>query len=172
MPTQQAENGFDIKRLKELRARAGLTQVQLGERAGVHPIQICFFETGRVKKPHARTMAKLCAALSACFPDGLPQEGMYADGLRRAACPHCWAPNCHTLEVCIPGIELQCVSCSRVFRLDENGRAYVPAPPKPTTPHDRPSYARDMSPEARANISAGQRKRHAREREENARAHD
>ena len=168
MVTSRAESGFDIKQLKFYRERARLTQAQLSEKSGVHPVQICFYETGRVKKPQSKTVAKLAAALSACFRDGLPAERMYADGLRRAACPHCGAPNCHTLEVYIPGVEFTCVSCARAWRLNEKGRAYVPEPPKQTTPHDRPSYGRDrmMSKEARANISAGQRRRHAREREE------
>ncbi|MBE3130611.1 MAG: helix-turn-helix transcriptional regulator [Acidobacteria bacterium] len=163
MVTKQVENGFDIKRLRFYREKAKLTQAELGKRAGVHPIQISFYETGRNKKPHASTIAKLEAALSACFPGGMPQEGMYADGLRRAACPHCGAPNCHTLEVCIPGIELRCISCSRVFRLDEKGRAHVPGPaPAPA----RVLMMHEMTAAARARISAGQRRRHARERGE------
>jgi DNA-binding XRE family transcriptional regulator len=161
---KQAENGFDINRLKFYREKARLTQAELGKRAGVHPIQISFYETGRVKKPHSKTAAKLYAALSACFRDGLPMGGgMYADGLRRAACPHCGAPNCHTLEVCIPGVELQCISCSRVFRLDAKGRAYVPGPtPLPA----KVLLMHEMSAAARARISAGQLRRHARERAE------
>lgn len=161
METTQAESGFDIKRLKEYREKAKLTQAELGKRSGISPVQVCFYETGRVKKPHAATAAKLAAALSACRVG----EGMYADGLRRAACPHCGAPNCHTLEVSIPGIEFQCVSCSRAFRLDEKGRAYVPAPPESPK---RVLLMHEMSAAARARISAGQRRRHAREREENA----
>lgn len=163
MVTTQVENGFDIKRLKEYRKKARLSQRQLAAKAGINLTQVSWIETGRTKKSHPATAAKLCAALSACFPGGLPQDGgVYADGLRRAACPHCGAPNCHTLEVCIPGIELQCISCSRVFRLDAKGRAYVPGPPAGRGEKDGPR----MSGEARANISAGQRKRHAREREE------
>jgi DNA-binding XRE family transcriptional regulator len=165
MVTTQAESGFDIKRLKEFREKARLTQAQLAEKSGVHALQICFYETGRVKKPHPKTAAKLEAALSACFPDGLPMTGMCADGLRRAACPHCGAPNCHTLEVCIPGIELQCVSCARVFRLDAKGQAYVPGPPPAPA---RVLLMHEMSAAARARISAGQLRRHARERGESA----
>jgi len=164
MLTSQAESGFDIKRLKELRARAGLSQRQLAERAGINLTQVAWIETGRTKKPHPKTLAKLAAALSACFESGQSERwGMYADGLRRAACPHCGAPNCHTLEVCIPGIEFFCISCARVFRLDEKGRAYVPAPPLAPA---RVLLMHEMSAAARERISAGQRRRHAREREE------
>jgi DNA-binding XRE family transcriptional regulator len=161
MVTTQAESGFDIKRLKLYREKARLTQTELGKRAGISLAQIGNLEKGRCI-PFRSTLAKLYAALSAYFPGGLPGGGMYADGLRRAAYPHCGAPNCHTLEVCIPGIELQCISCSRVFRLDAKGRAYVPEPPSGKGEKTGPR----MSGEARANISAGQRRRRAREREE------
>jgi len=162
MAIQQAEGGFDIKRLKFYRERARLTQTELGKRAGVCAVQICHLEKGK-HKPHPKTAAKLYAALSACFRGGLPMGGMYADGLRRAGCPHCGAPNGHTLEVCIPGIELQCVSCARVFRLDAKGRAYVPGP---VSAPAKILLMHEMSAAARARISAGQRRRHARERGE------
>ena len=162
MLTTQAENGFDIKRLKFYRERAKLTQAELGKRAGVHPVQICFYEKGK-HKPHPKTVAKIEAAISACFADGLPAERMYADGMRRAACPHCGAPNCHTLEVNIPGVEFKCVSCARVFRLDAKGRAYVPE--RPELPK-RVLMMHEMTAAARERISAGQRRRHARERGE------
>ena len=152
MLTMQAESGFDIKRLKELRTRAKLTQAELGKKAGVHPVQICFYEKGK-HKPHPKTVAKIEAAISACF----------ADGMRRAACPHCGAPNCHTLEVNIPGVEFKCVSCARVFRLDAKGRAYVPE--RPELPK-RVLMMHEMTAAARERISAGQRRRHARERGE------
>lgn len=162
MPTQQAESGFDIARLKELRTRAGLTQMALGAKAGVSHITICQYECGKVPRPRASVLARIEAALSAC-----PEVGggfdmtPYPDGLHRTSCPHCGAPNCHTLERPIPGIEFQCISCTRVFRLDKHGRAYIPEPRPPVL-----GQTHLMSPESRANISAGQRRRHQRERAE------
>jgi DNA-binding XRE family transcriptional regulator len=168
MVTTQAENGFDIKRLRLYRERAGMTQSELSKRSGVNPIQICFYETGRTKKPHPKTAEKLLAALSACFREGLPPAKPMAcrpPGVHRAACPHCGAPNCHALEVNIPGVEFQCVSCSRVFRLDAQGRPFVPEPaPAPA----RVLQMHEMSAATRERISAGQRRRHARERGEEA----
>ena len=157
MVTTQAESGFDIKRLKELRAKAGLTQKDLAARARVSHITICLYENGKVPRPRASVVGRIAAALSACGTGG----GMYADGLRRAGCPHCGAPNCHALEVCIPGVELQCISCGRVFRLDAKGRAYIPGPVP-----GRGEKRGVMSDEGRENISAGQLRRHARERAE------
>jgi len=159
MVTTQAVTGFDIKRLKELRTKAGLTQKDLAARARVSHITICLYENGKVPRPRASVVGRIAAALSACGTGG----GMYADGLRRASCPHCGAPNCHTLEVCVPGVEFQCIVCSRVFRLDAKGRAYVPEPaPAPA----RVLLMHEMSAAARARISAGQLRRHARERAE------
>ncbi len=68
MPTTQAETWFDIRRLKELRTRAGLTQKELAGKAGVHPISICMWENGHTQ-PWRSTLAKLAAALSA-YDDG------------------------------------------------------------------------------------------------------
>ena len=168
MPIQQAGSGFDIKRLKFYRERAGLSQAALGKRSGVHPIQICAYETGRIKKPHPKTAAKLEAALSACFREGLPPamptKNRPADSIR-IVCPHCGASSFSLAD--IPGVEYKCVSCSRDFKVDGKGRGYVTkAPPGRGEKHDV------MSDEARKHISAGQRARHARDRGEHVRPND
>ncbi len=79
MPTPQAGSGFDIRRLKELRTKAGLTQKQLAEKAGVNSISVSLWENGHAK-PWRSTLAKLAAALSAC---GM-EIGGGADVARRA----------------------------------------------------------------------------------------
>ncbi len=118
MATNEAESGFDIKRLKFYREKAGLSQTQLGKKSGVHPIQICHYETGR-HKPHARQIAKLEAALSACFREGLPPakptDGRPPDS-HRIVCPHCGASSFTFSEN--SAIEYKCISCCRIFRPD------------------------------------------------------
>jgi transcriptional regulator with XRE-family HTH domain len=50
-------------RLRELREAAGLTQVQLAERAGLHPQGVVKLERGE-REPAWSTVVALCAALS------------------------------------------------------------------------------------------------------------
>lgn len=168
MATTQAGSGFDITRLKEFREKARLTQAQLAEKAGVHVISISLWENGKSKKPYQSTLAKLEAALSACFREGLPPamptKNRPADSIR-IVCPHCGASSYSLAD--IPGVEYKCVSCSRDFKVDGKGRGYVPkAPP------GRGEKRGVMSDEGRERISAGQLRRHARERAEEKRDED
>jgi DNA-binding XRE family transcriptional regulator len=127
METKQPENGFDIRRLKFYREKAGLSQAALGKKAGIHPIQVSFYETGRIKKPHPKTAAKLEAALSACFREGLPPATPTENrpaGSIRIVCPHCGGSSYSLAD--IPGIEYKCISCSRGFKVDARGRGHEP----------------------------------------------
>jgi transcriptional regulator with XRE-family HTH domain len=49
-------------RLKDARKRAGLTQKQLAERAGLHEMTVTQYEIGR-RSPSLATVARLAAAL-------------------------------------------------------------------------------------------------------------
>ena len=62
MVTTQAVTGFDIKRLKELRAKVGLTQKDLAARARVSHITICLYENGKVPRPRASVVGRIAAA--------------------------------------------------------------------------------------------------------------
>lgn len=49
--------------LKRLRQRAGLTQQQLADRAGLHQVKIAELESGRTRDPRWRTVVRLADAL-------------------------------------------------------------------------------------------------------------
>jgi transcriptional regulator with XRE-family HTH domain len=57
----QPKNTF-AARLRELREKAGLTQAQLAQRAGLHLSAVTRFEHGR-REPSLASAAKLAAAL-------------------------------------------------------------------------------------------------------------
>lgn len=50
-------------RLRALRTRAGLTQLQLATRAGLTPAAVGHIETGARTRPAAETVARLARAL-------------------------------------------------------------------------------------------------------------
>jgi transcriptional regulator with XRE-family HTH domain len=58
--------------LRELRERAGLTQVELAERSGIHQSHISRIETGFVVRPSFDVVSKLAAALGVPTDDFLP----------------------------------------------------------------------------------------------------
>jgi len=60
MPTMV---GVDKDRLRRLRLGAGLTQVQLAERAGISPDTVVRWEAGRGTRPHPSALSKLARAL-------------------------------------------------------------------------------------------------------------
>jgi transcriptional regulator with XRE-family HTH domain len=49
--------------IRHYRGEAGLTQEELAERAGLAPSSVVHLESGEVKRPRAKTLAKLAAAL-------------------------------------------------------------------------------------------------------------
>lgn len=55
--------GVDREKLRRLRLGAGLTQIQLAERAGVSPDTVVRWEGGRGGKPHPSALTKLSQAL-------------------------------------------------------------------------------------------------------------
>jgi transcriptional regulator with XRE-family HTH domain len=60
--SEAAETAFG-RRLRELRERAGLTQSQLAERAGLHPQGVVKLERGE-REPAWGTVVALCEALA------------------------------------------------------------------------------------------------------------
>ena len=166
MPTSKAESGFDVKRLRELRLAAGLTQIDLAGRAGVNNCTICKYEKGNAR-PRASVLELIWKALAQAQKERFYAEKVRPlmrsirstlDGSISLTCPHCQASSITYSDA--PGVEYKCLSCSRSFRANVRGQAYIPAPPA-----GRGEKHGVMSDEARANISAGQRKRHAEERE-------
>jgi transcriptional regulator with XRE-family HTH domain len=85
-----------------------------------------------------------------------------ADSIR-IICPHCGASSYSLFEGDIPGLAFKCFSCGRAFGMDGSMAETV----TPKAVHDRPSYARDREDSlvTKERKSAGQRRRHARERE-------
>jgi transcriptional regulator with XRE-family HTH domain len=55
--------GVDKDKLRRLRLGAGLTQIQLAERAGVSPDTVVRWETGKGNRPHPGALTKLARAL-------------------------------------------------------------------------------------------------------------
>lgn len=165
MLTKQKDMGFDGGRLRELRLAAGLTQKDLATRAGVNHISICQYETGKAR-PKLTTAERIWRALVEQRKDEFFGQEVrpltqrlrptLAGGLQ-LVCPHCGASSVTFSEV--PGVEYKCICCSRNFKLGADGRTYIPAPPP-----GRGGRLEPMSAEHRANMSAGQRARHARER--------
>jgi DNA-binding XRE family transcriptional regulator len=80
---------------------------------------------------------------------------------RRLICPHCGASSYSLCD--IPGLAFKCFSCGRAFGMD--GR--MAESPTPRFVRDQPCYARDREDSlvTKERKSAGQRRRHARERE-------
>ena len=166
----------------------GMRQLDLARLAHVSQADIVFFEKGR-RLPSIGQAKRIALALGlkveALFTDGFrkqdnrgrpikgympPEPVMLPNGSRpadsiRIVCPHCGASSYSLSD--IPGVSYQCVSCSRPFIVDANGRGHVPEP--------RPGRGEKrgvMSDEGRERISAGQRRRHARERAEEKRDED
>lgn len=52
------------ERLKELRQKLNLSQVELGRRAGVHPVTICEWEKGRTEGIKLQSVQKIAKALN------------------------------------------------------------------------------------------------------------
>lgn len=52
----------DSKALREARARVALTQDEVAEKAGIHPVTYCRVETGQ-QPPLAKTVRKIASAL-------------------------------------------------------------------------------------------------------------
>lgn len=50
-------------RIREHRTRAGLTQLEVAERSGLHVITVCRLEGGHVKNPSLETLQKLASTL-------------------------------------------------------------------------------------------------------------
>ena len=173
MPKKQMGEGFDGSRLRELRLTAGLTQKDLAARAGVNHISICQYETGKAR-PKQSTAERLWRALVQQRKEQFWGEEVrpLMRGLRptlagsiQLVCPHCGASSVTFSDV--PGVEYKCISCSRSFKLGADGRTHIPAPPP-----GRGGRLEPMSAEHRANMSTGQRARHARERGEHVRPND
>ena len=61
------------RRLRNLRATAGLTQGELAAKAGVSPATIVEIETGKRRRPHVRTMWRLADALGVALDDLLEE---------------------------------------------------------------------------------------------------
>lgn len=59
---ESAHNQHFAGRLKELRERAGITQQQLGEKAGIHKLTVAKLEQG-IREPSWATVQTLAAAL-------------------------------------------------------------------------------------------------------------
>lgn len=55
--------GVDKNKLRRLRLGAGLTQIQLAERAGVSPDTVVRWEGGKGERPHPGALSKLAQAL-------------------------------------------------------------------------------------------------------------
>ncbi len=51
------------KRLRELRESKGLTQEELGKRAGLHRVHVTQWESGRYPDPRLETLRRLAKAL-------------------------------------------------------------------------------------------------------------
>jgi transcriptional regulator with XRE-family HTH domain len=52
-----------MRNLREYRRRAGLTQMQLSERSGIHQTNISKMELGRISRPAYATVRRLADAL-------------------------------------------------------------------------------------------------------------
>ncbi len=68
--------------LRQLRTTAGLTQLELAERAGVADGTISRLERGRLKEPSAHLVEKLAAGLGVGVQDLLRRTGKPPKGLR------------------------------------------------------------------------------------------
>lgn len=90
-----------------------------------------------------------------------PSSGLRPADSRRLICPHCGASSYSLCD--IPGLAFKCFSCGRAFGMD--GR--MAESPTPRFVRDQPCYARDREDSlvTKERKSAGQRRRHARERE-------
>jgi len=161
------------------RKALGMRQLDLARLAHVCQADIVSFEKGR-RLPSIGQAKRIALAL------GLKVEALFTDGFRkqdnrgrpikgyipppeparqapnypsrRLICPHCGGSSYSLSD--IPGVSYQCMSCSRPFTVDAKGRGHVPEP-RP----GRGEKKGPMSLEGREHISAGQLRRHARERE-------
>ena len=59
---------LDTNEVKSRRLMAGLTQVQLAAKVGVHPITMVRYETGAIN-PRPSTVSRLARALGCDIPD-------------------------------------------------------------------------------------------------------
>ncbi len=147
MMLDNAQYSLLIGNLKDLRVRAGLTQKELARKSGVSTFTITHIETGAAGKTRRGVAEKLWAALTTAtraayrhsypFDEGQPgittiskaQLAAAPAGGRKIHCPHCLSPSYTMLETPIPGVEYKCIACSRVFRVDVQGRSYIPDRP-------------------------------------------
>lgn len=169
------------------RKALGMTQVQLAHLAHVAQADIVSFEKGR-RLPSIGQAKRIALTLGlkveALFTDGFreqskrggwigkaymppepvprPSSGLRPAESRRLICPHCGASSYSLCD--IPGLAFKCFSCGRAFGMD--GR--MAESPTPRFVRDQPCYARDREDSlvTKERKSAGQRRRHAREREE------
>lgn len=65
---------LDPQKLGDLRLMKGLTQAELGRKAGVSNISISMYESGARLRPHPQTTRKLAKALGVGVPDILIRE--------------------------------------------------------------------------------------------------
>ena len=163
-----------------------MRQLELARLAHVGQGDIVSFEKGR-RLPSADQAKRIALVLGykveALFEDGFrekkdnrgrppksyvpyvpPEPVMLPSGPQpveshRIICPHCGASSYALSD--IPGVEYKCRSCSRGFKVDDQGQSYVL-----DSRAGKVKMGHEISPEARARISAGQRRRHARERAE------
>lgn len=55
--------------LRAARGRLGLSQGEVADRAGIYQNALSLMETGRIKRPKAETVAKLCNVLEVPFDE-------------------------------------------------------------------------------------------------------
>jgi len=173
---------------KHRKAR-GIRQLDLARLAHVAQADLVSFEKGR-RLPSIGQAKRIALALGfkvkALFTDGFREESKNTGrpirnymppapvprpsidprpvGSRRLICPHCGASSYSLFEGDIPGLAFKCFSCGRAFGMDGSMAETV----TPKAVHDRPCYARDREDSlvTKDRKSAGQRRRHARERAE------
>ena len=64
------------QRLRRIRTKQGMSQVALGERAGMDRSHIIKIETGRIMEPATETVQRLAAALGVAPSDLMPVADM------------------------------------------------------------------------------------------------
>ena len=120
--------------LKFYRTLAGLTQLELAKKLGVHEYTIGAYERGK-SKPRRGTLDSLTEIFRRYFPDEFPEvfcpssDNGRPSGSIRAICPHCKAANYHYVQNPIPGLELRCIACGCEWR------PFNPAPVAPKRVH-------------------------------------
>lgn len=130
-----------LPRIRTLRQAAGLTQAALAKMSGVSSITICKYERGRVDRPRKSVLARIMAALGdgrAADARSKSASGLLTGSLK-IVCPHCGASSYTFSEN--PEVEYKCVSCSRSFRVGNDGQGFIPPPAR--TPKTHEAWHRD-----------------------------